>query len=187
MEKQQSFYIDESLLKNATEVLDKYGLDIQTVLKITLTRIANEQSFNFLFQSPTNENKTIARTSASNSQIIENEDMTKRRAIALFKNEGVKFNGNITYASKNRAMNNYWANPQFEMLKNDWYIILNDWVNGQISLFFIPANSFRDSEFCARNDQPDKIDLQILYNDSSYSDTRSEARFGNYLIKQLAY
>ena len=102
--------------------------------------------------------------------------MTKNKAIALFINNGNSFNGNITFASKNKTAYNYLANPAFEVLDSDWFLILNDWVHQEVYLFEIAAKTFRYNQLVSRADKS-QIDLQIMYEDNSFTDTRSKISF----------
>lgn len=196
MDKQLTICIEDSLLENAKQVLDQIGLDLQSAVKVFITRLVREQGISFLLdniQSSTFIQKTASMP--SNQTVMQNRisyqaekgDMTKSRALLLFRYEGVIFNGNVTFASKNRTANNYWANPKFQMLKNDWYLILNDWTKRVLHLFLIPANTISAPDLTARNDADYLVDLQILFNDSNFCDSRSGYCFSKYLIKQLKY
>jgi len=97
------------------------------------------------------------------------------------------FKGNITYASKNRTVNHYWANPSFEVLEREWFLILNDWVNRVLYLFRIPAGAISQHDLVPRVDINHQIDLKILYNDSNFRDTRSNCMFRKFLIMSENY
>lgn len=192
MDKQIVISIDDSLLKNATQLLDQIGLDIQSAVKVFITRLVREQSISFLLDSIQPIQKAalpIDQTVTRNSVLYQSEkgDMTKSRALSLFRYEGVIFNRNVTFASKNRTAYNYWANPEFQMLKNDWYLILNDWSKKELYLFLIPANTINASELTARSDKSYLIDLQIAYSDDNFCDNRSGYCFLKHLIKQIKY
>ena len=178
--------IDERLLDDAESVLDEMGLDIETSIRVLLKRIVRDGNTSFLF------NNTSVKTSFDNKEIMpkakvnKSTKMTKNRAIALFKNNSISLNGNITFASKNKASSNYWANPPFEVLHNKWFLILNDWIRQKIYLFEIPARTFRYNQLVSRADQS-KIDLQIMYDDNSFTDTRSKISFAKYLKGKISY
>lgn len=182
--------IDESLLKNTEEVLDEMGLDIGTAIKVMFKRIVREGNPSFLFN-----NKSVKTPIDNNGQqeeimpevkTDEPIKMTKNKAIALFRNKGITFNGNVTFASKNKTAYNYWANPSFEVLDNDWFLILNDWMRREIYLFKIPAKTYRYNQLVSRADKS-QIDLQIMYEDNSFTDTRSKISFAKYLKDKISY
>ena len=182
--------VDKKLLDNAEEVLDEMGLDVRTAIKVLLKRIVREGNSSFLFNN--DPVKTSFDNREQKEEIVPEEKtdepikMTKNKAIALFRNNGISFNGNITFASKNKTAYNYWANPSFEVLDSDWFLILNDWVHKEIYLFVIPAKTFRYNQLVSRADKS-QIDLQIMYEDNSFTDTRSKISFAKYLKDTISY
>lgn len=115
------------------------------------------------------------------------KDMSKSKAIALFCENGYTFCRNVTFSSKNETQSIYWANPQKTFLESNWDLILNDWVNEKLYLFRIPAKAIHSSQIITRSDQPNKIDLQIQYEDLTFTDNRSGINFQPFLIKVLNY
>lgn len=115
-----------------------------------------------------------------------NDGIGKKKAIALFYQSGYHFCRHITFASKT-GPDYYWANPKIEFLHGDWDLIANDWINKKLYLFRIPANAMHLSQIKTRSDQPNKIDLQIQYNDPTFTDKRSGVSFGPFFIKELDY
>ncbi|MBQ9083633.1 MAG: hypothetical protein IJY28_09075 [Clostridia bacterium] len=169
--------VDSLLSKEVQSVLDEVGIDIDTVIKMTLKRIARDGSVAFLLA----ENGT-ARTGAT-----EERRMTKGQAVSLFQAQGVSLTRNVTFASKNRTANNYWNNPTFDVLAQDWYLILNDWANRELHLFCVPAGAIRPEELVCRGDQQDRIDLQIRYGDPTFTENRSKLQFAKYRVQGLNY
>ena len=121
------------------------------------------------------------------SNKVDRGEMRKRSSIDLFRHKGYNVYGTITYASKNRATRNYWANPNFEYLNEDWWLILNDWYNRKLYLFQIPRNSISEEDLVSRNDQPNLIDLQIYENDPNFTDMRSGYSFKRFLVDEIDY
>ena len=183
--------IDEKLLDNADEVLDEMGLDIGTTIKVMLKRIVREGNPSFLFNNKSvkasfDNKEEQQEETVSEVKADEPIKMTKNKAIALFRNNGITFNGNVTFASKNKTAYNYWANPSFEVLYSDWFLILNDWVRREIYLFEIPAKTYRYNQLVSRADKS-QIDLQVMYEDNSFTDTRSKISFAKYLKDRISY
>lgn len=176
--------IETKLAKEVEPILDDLGLDIETVVKMALKRIVRDHDVSFL-TSKNGETPTlpVIHTVATGNEYR----ISKNGAISLFQAQGIRFNRNITFASKNRAAYNYWANPYFSALKDDWYLILNDWNKRELHLFLIPANVISSQQMICRIDQKEKIDLQICYNDPTYTDNRSKLSFAKYLIKSMSY
>lgn len=116
------------------------------------------------------------------------KSISKFNAIRLFKNGGLNIlSKNCTFASKNSMSYLYWANPKIDLLENDWWLILNDNINGKLHLFMIPRNSLQVEMIKVRSDKPHLIDLQILFNDDRFTDTRSNIQFSKWHVKTLTY
>lgn len=185
-----SVEVNENLLEEVNMISDRVGLGLQSAVTVMLKRVVREGGFSFLF-----DNKPAPTSYSAESQGEEREEeekkevrfkMTKNRAIALLKNEDIKFNNNITFASKNKSSYNYWANPSFDVLASDWFLILNDWINREIHLFQIPAKKLGRGSLIPRADK-DKIDLQIMHDDPSFTDARSKISFLEFLKVTISY
>ena len=175
--------VDESLIKDVELVLEENGLNMQNIFTVMLKRIDREQGIGFLFGRPT-DNKFVEKEYEKASRKVNiNTDnkMTKNVAKRLFD----LHSDNVTFASKNKGANNYWANPSFDCLNRDWYLMLNDWQRKELHLFKIPAKSLYN--LVARADQPGLIDLQIAYNDPTFTDNRSNGSFKKYLMNTVKY
>ena len=171
--------MDSKLSKDVEEVLNEVGIDMDTVIKMTLKRIVRDRSIAFLTAGP-------VAAPAEEAPKPERK-ITKNQAVSLFEAKGVRFSRNITFASKNRGAHNYWANPDFGVLETDWYLILNDWMKRELHLFVGPGNALRPEDLVCRGDQHDRIDLQICYDDPTYTDNRSKVHFARFLVRDLKY
>jgi len=194
--KEVKICIDDSVIDSVKSVIEPLGVDIEMAIKILLNRISREKTLDFLLTNVrTKEDDTPIRketvgVTKSTSATIEKtavRDMRKSLAISIFRGKGFVFNGNVTYASKNRTANNYWANPSFETLESEWFLILNDWINRVLYLFKIPSGAISQEELVSRADNYDQIDLQILYDDNNFRDTRSNYIFEQFLIMSENY
>lgn len=174
--------VDDLQLQQVNYILEDLGLDINSVVKICMNRIVKEGSILFLL-SKTKEDPIIIPTKKDHSEII----VTKNKAIRLFVAKGQTFQGEITFASKNKSVDNYWANPDFAFLDEDWSLILNDWINRKLYLFQIPKNTFSKEDFVKREDRSYKMDIQIMYDDPTFTDNRSSISFRNYLVDTVEY
>jgi antitoxin component of RelBE/YafQ-DinJ toxin-antitoxin module len=183
-----AIYVDEQLLREAEQILEAIGLDASVVAKMALKRVVRDGGISFLVTDiPRIEVQVPAETVAQISAIEESGRINKSVAVNLFRRNGVYTNNNVTFASKNKAGNYYWANPLFDALKQDWYLILNDWKKKELHLFKIPAYTFKDSDLVSRSDNEEKIDLQIAYNDTTFTDGRSKVSFADFLVKSISY
>ncbi len=181
------FQIDETLLQESLVVLDKIGVDVDTVIRMTLKRIVRDGGISFLVMDVPHQSTVPLTQPREQEQGSVPGRMTKAIAVARLREQGIEVKDNVTFASKNRASNNYWANPSFDVLNRDWYLILNNWKKNELHLFKIPANSIPAWSLVSRNDKPDKIDLQIGKEDPSFTDLRSKISFLKFRVTSIRY
>ena len=183
-----AIYVDEQLLRATEQILDEIGLDAGAVVKMALKRVVRDGSISFLVaDTPRIEVQTPVESMIVSPASEESGRINKSAAINLFRRNDVYTNNNVTFASKNKAGNYYWANPLFDALKQDWYLILNDWIKKELHLFKIPEQTIKEADLVSRSDNEEKIDLQIAYNDATFTDGRSKVSFINYLVKSIQY
>lgn len=183
-----TIYVDEQLLRNAERILEEIGLDASAVAKMALKRVVRDGGISFLVTDvPRIEVQTPVETVAQIPVVEETGRINKSAAVNLFRRNSVYTNNNVTFASKNKAGNYYWANPLFDALKQDWYLILNDWMKKELHLFKIPAYALKESDLVSRSDNEEKIDLQIAYNDTTFTDGRSKISFSDFLVQSIKY
>ena len=183
-----AIYIEEQLLRDAEQILEKLGLDASTVAKMALKRVVRDGGISFLIADmPKIEVEHAITPPTPATSNIELGRITKSAATNLFKCKGYSPNHNVTFASKNKVGNYYWANPLFDALKQDWYLILNDWIRRDLHLFKIPVHALKANDLVSRSDNQEKIDLQISYNDTTFTDGRSKISFAQFLVKSISY
>lgn len=183
-----TIYVDEQLLREAEQVLEEIGLDTGAVAKMALKRVVRDGSISFLVADvPRIEVQAPVEMATQSPAVRGSGRINKSAAVNLFRRNGVYTNDNVTFASKNKAGNYYWANPLFDALKRDWYLILNDWMKKELHLFKIPAQMLKESDLVSRSDNEEKIDLQIAYNDTTFTDGRSKVSFVDFLVKSISY
>lgn len=195
----QEFYaIEKKTVNKAQAVLHNSGMDLFQAIQLMIEKIAKDENLDFLM--PERDRKEMQYLDIdTNLKHTAHEDvlkyynqnlrfkMTKQKAISLLKREGIELTGNISFASKNKTNNHYWSSPEVSYLKEEWNIILNDNVNSRLYLFIVPANTYGGSDFIIRNDQPEKLDLQITYDDITFTDKRSKKSFEKHLKKIVGY
>lgn len=161
--------------------LKEHFSDYESILKIKKdSDIVHEEKV-----SLPNTVQTINTVINQNNHI---RKMSKPLAVQIFRQFGFNIHGNITFSSENdSAGRKFWANPKIELLKHDWWLILNDIDRRKIYLFFIPANTWSVKDFYLRSDKPDFIDIQINYNDPEFEDSRSKICFKNFFKKSVDY
>ena len=184
--------VQEDTLDQATGVLEDLGLDVESAVRMFLKRVVKEQSVAFVLPSVNAisvSRPVVERVASQTTETVKVDrgEMRKTLAVKMFKERGRYIDKNVTYSSKNRTTYNYWSNPNFSVLEEDWALILNDWVNHKLYLFRIPRHSISASELVGRNDQPDLIDIQILEDNPNFVDRRSGFSFKTFLVDEIQY
>ncbi len=198
MKKQITIDIDQTTYDNAKDILNAQYLNIDTAFEMFLNRTIKEQSILWMLEnnniiinnsSPCDKGNYV---SESNSIYINSlpmvNTMTKNIAIRMFIANGNTVSKPTTFASKNKSAYNYWANPNWhDVINSDWFLILNDNILKRLYLFIIPKFTFKKDDFITRADNSNQIDLQIAYNDPTFTDNRSKISFRKFLVAELKY
>ena len=109
----------------------------------------------------------------------------KADAINYLKTKGIEVN-KPTYAKKLQDKNEFWANPQTHLLKEDWWIIFNNNETMELIVLFIPANSLsKDLGLKVRVDKQELLDLNI--NCNTFIDRKSGIDFSPYIKERVKY
>lgn len=94
------------------------------------------------------------------------------------------------YAVKQSSKDEFWANPKIELLHTDWFLILNNNVEMELSVLKVPAESLsveneKKKGLAVRTDKTDLINLNINVN--TLRDRISGIDFSQYLVKKIKY
>lgn len=181
--KQICFEITEEIYDNAIKVLDDVGLTASLAVNLFLSKVVKEQSISWMFEKKQEHggNDVVNQPTG-----LEQVRLTKNNAIRKFLNAGIDVKGEVTLASKNIAQPIYWANPPLDVLVKDWSLILNDNIAKKLYLLFLPKNSMSLGQFKTRADRP-KLDIQIYYNDSTFTERRSGRSFSRFFVSEIDY
>ena len=185
----REFELNEDTYIEAKNIVQEEGLDIDTVVNIFLKKIVKEGSIGFLFgkkDAEVNTSNCITQSINVRGPVFENR-MTKSIAKRLFMDKGVKISDNCVFASENSSTHIFWANIHYSVLSQNWSLILNDKSKKILHLLSIPADEFDADELVMRADKPEIIDLQIAYNDPTFTDNRSGIAFNSYIVKTINY
>ena len=118
---------------------------------------------------------------------ISKKIISKDEAKNICNLNGIKLIGEITFASLNKGVSAYWANPNKKVLLRNWWVLLNDTENYKLHIINIPANAIKHDQLRFRKDTPEKIDIQIEFGDGLFKDNRSGFQFKKYYIKTIKY
>lgn len=119
------------------------------------------------------------------------DNMTKRvETKFLFEEKGLltKKPYKYNYGAKNSTVDVYWIDPNYDRLKSNWYLFLDDNINKRIHLFFIPPNSVLRHQLKPKSIYNSRIfTLEILYNDLTFTDRISNISFKKYYVDSIEY
>lgn len=121
------------------------------------------------------------------SGVSNSDGFSKSKGIELCKSNGFYVGKNCTWASENKSNQKFWANPNTNCIQSDWWLILNDISKKKIYVFFIPINSLKPEHLVLRSDNKNLFDIQIKYDDNTFTDTRSHVQFYKWFQKELKY
>lgn len=100
-------------------------------------------------------------------------------------------NCKVNYAILQEKKNTFWINPQVNVLKGKWILVLNNHQKRTFTILEIPPNEFNVNSdrnaftLCVRNDRRNIIDMNLRNND--YVDERSKCDFSKYIKKVVSY
>lgn len=113
----------------------------------------------------------------------------KAEAVKFLQDNGVKLGKKISYAVRGDNKNEFWVNPQVDLLKQDWTLILNNNAKMEIIVVDIPANTYSiekgKNQLMVRYDKNNVLDLNI--NVDTLIDRRSKQDFSKYVTKRVKY
>ena len=115
----------------------------------------------------------------------------KGEVIKYLRTVGINLDREVTYASYNDNKKHYWLNPKIDLLKENWFIVLNNQTLKKIYILHIPKNTFRHSYtrekgcLLIRKDKPYYLDMNIM--GDSFVDSRSTEPLKQYIESELNY
>ncbi len=192
--------VKDEVWEQSQDILNEEDLTLDLAFQLFLQKIVKRGSIKWMFDNVSNKENCINESKffpmhaekmilGRNSSMQQNQDnkMTKNKAIRLLQSEGYTIYSTSTFASKNSSANNFWANPNFDYLEDNWSLILNDWINHKLYLFNIPGGSIEEFELISRADKQGVIDLQIMFEDPTFTDNRSNYSFLKYKVAEMDY
>lgn len=174
---------DDQLVNEAVKVIEQSGISLKYALELFFAKINLDKNLDFLLNNNKCIDKNTCDYKTNSSQSLTN--MTKSKAINLFNRIGYNLNKYTTFASKNKTTSVYWANTDINFLEHDWYLILNDYLLRKLYLFKIPANHLNN--MAVRSDKHNLLNIQIKYQNSLFTDIKSNNNFKKYLIETINY
>ena len=129
------------------------------------------------------------KSTKKHEEAIEDEtcnknEMTKKKAMALFSHKNYELHSCVTFASTNKTTGLFWANPNPEYIKQDWSFILNDKKKRKLYLLEISKNTFRSGDIPDR----DNGRLHIVLDPNTLrNNAPDQTDFSPYKIAEISY
>ncbi len=178
--------LDDEVLKQATNILDDIGMDMQGAIRMFVRRIVREQSIAFVLPTTSAAKVAVEEPKKRLEPKVDKGEMKPILAKKIFKERGHNFL-EATFASKNTTTYRYWSNPQVSVLKEDWTLILNDWVNRKLYLLEIPKNTIGKGMLGIRIlNGKELLNIQIV-DDEELTDKVSGYKFRPFVKDQVDY
>ncbi len=165
-----TFEIDEAEYDLYKNIVESAGRTINQTFMMLIEKTLKETNINWLFSAVQGEVR------AKNSK--------KEKSIAMFNKLGYKCSlRNTTFATKTSNCATYWMNPDKKHLTEDWYIILDDNINNNLHLLFVPKNSITNLKM--RNDKI--CNVAIAYDDQQFNEIYTNTKFGKFFKQTIKY
>ena len=180
--KEITLELDDVVYEKAKKQFEELGVDIKPGLVYLIEEFVDENSVDC---------KSNKRQKMTNNE-IQSHKLTKAIAVNLFYGFGEIIDSSYcTFSSRGDIgksnYNFFWANPNIQLLNNDWYLILNDKYLNKMYLMKIPANSVDKSDVRTRTDKNFLIDLRIQCDDLKFTDLASGFQFHKFLVATINY
>lgn len=114
----------------------------------------------------------------------------KKEALRFLEENHITIGKQTNYAKREDARPEYWINPQRSVVSKDWYLVLNNQYTCELTVMFIPANSFairtdNTDGLVVRNDRPDRIEINI--SSETLIDRTSKQSFEKFVTARIHY
>ena len=103
----------------------------------------------------------------------------------------VKLSKFFSYAKLQEKKKVFWINPDINLIKTHWMLVLNNQVERKIYILEVPANTFKCSlnkdngVLRIRQDKPMYLDININY--KTFVDIGSKVSFKEYIVDTIKY
>lgn len=140
---------------------------------------------------PTPAPRPTTTASTRNTLIAKESSLSKpsvNHMIALCKLSGYSTFPMTRYASLNASKDVYWLNPTEKDIRTGFTLFCYDTKNRLAHVFNIPGNDLDIKKLKTRNSVSGiKFNVEIRYNDKTFTDEKSGIRFDKYLVVTLKY
>lgn len=142
-----------------------------------------------VYQPPSKAYGTLLNTVDIHTKLAIGKRL-KTEAIQYLKSQGISLGKKVSYASKQPKKEEFWVNPNVDILNGDWELILNNNVTFELVVMHVPSHTFKlrtasEKGLFVRTDRSDCIDLNL--NTMTFKDRRSGLDFSPYITHRIKY
>ncbi len=161
--------LEEEKYNKFKEIINQKGKSFSQIVTMIVDKTIEVNDIDWLYTSINGE--------------VRSKNIKTKTAVNLLRKKGYDINlWNSTFASKNARNDVYWLNPDKRHLEENWYVILNDYINKKLYLLYIPKNSINKLKM--RNDRI--CNISITYDDNLI-DIHSGINFKQFLVDTFYY
>lgn len=147
-------------------LFNKYNIEIDPNLLDELKDYVAAENIKFTIEKLVRNYIKQQKSTKKHEEAIEAEtcnknEMTKKKAMALFSHKNYELHSCVTFASTNKTTGQFWANPNPEFLKQDWSFILNDKKKRKLYLLNIPKNTFKSENISLKSPDYELLDIRL--------------------------
>ncbi len=99
----------------------------------------------------------------------------------------------VTHAKLNKDGKRFWANPNSQIINENWCLVLNNMNQKKLYIFKIPKNTFKPSQLKTRlhktgnNSAVEELDVEIVKQDNMFVCIASKVNYTTWFVKEIDY
>ena len=94
----------------------------------------------------------------------------------------------VTHAKLNKDGRRYWANPNVNVIENNWCLVLNNMDAKKLYIFKIPANTFKPKQLKTRiHGKAEELDVEIVKQGDMFVCLGSKVNYTTWYVEELDY
>ncbi len=117
---------------------------------------------------------------------------SKDECLKFLQNKGMTFSSSLTYAkAQEKRRMRFWANPNVRLLREEWFLVLNNQISKEITVLKVPANTLsysfpkENGKLTIRKDMRNVIDLNL--DCTTFVDIGSNINFSPFIVANIDY
>ena len=145
----------------------------------------------FVKGAPKKSSKSTVLPPIVDSTKEQRELRAKGEVKTFLEDKKIKLSKFFSYAKLQEKKNTFWINPDINLVKENWMLVLNNQIARKIYILKVPSNTFscslnkEEGILRIRPDKPMYLDLNI--NCKTFVDAGSKVSFKEYIVETINY